>query len=70
METPTKDLCVLTDYSAVIVVAADAFPARVLSEITRESFQEISVLACSPENAGALIASLKSPRVYNVLESL
>ena len=38
METPTKELCVLTDCSAVIVVAADAFPARVLPEIARRFF--------------------------------
>ena len=38
METLTKELCVLTDYSAVIVVAADAFPARVLPEIARGFF--------------------------------
>ena len=31
-------------------------------------FQEISALACSPENAGALIASLKSPTVQKVLD--
>ena len=41
METPTKELCVLTVCSAVIVIAADAFPARVLPEITRGVFAKI-----------------------------
>ena len=40
----------------------------VRSTAERYLFQEISDLACSPENAGALIPSLKSPRVKSMLD--
>ena len=49
------------------VAAADASSARILPEIVPRSLP-ISDLACSPENPGALITLLKSPRVKKMLD--